>query len=193
MKRDVVEKVPMGSSVLEIGLGTGELALMLAARDCRIFGFDSSRGMVRVAKARVEAEGLTEVVTVRHMGVEQMDQLDADSFDVVASTLVFSELSNDERRYALRHAARALKPDGLIVIADEVVPRSTMNRLLHDTFRIPALVLTYVVTGSRTTPIPDLAGELDDSGFVIVSEERSHGDAFALIVGRRSGIGEVSS
>ena len=50
-----------------------------------------------------------------------MKAVAADSFDLVMSTLVFSELSRDERLYALRHAHRVLRPGGCLAIADEVI------------------------------------------------------------------------
>jgi demethylmenaquinone methyltransferase/2-methoxy-6-polyprenyl-1,4-benzoquinol methylase len=185
LKQAVAREVPPGSRVLEIGCGTGELAGLLCGRGARVEGFDRSPAMIEVARERIEAEKLDGQLMVREMGVEEMDRLPEGTYDAVVSTLVLSELADDERRYALKHAFRALKPGGLLVVADEVVPRSKGRRLLHAAVRVPMLATTYLISGTTTRPIPDLNREVAAAGFHTAKEVRSHGDAFALLVARR--------
>ncbi len=182
IKQQVAAEVPGGSEVLEIGCGTGELAQLLVERGCAVQGFDRSRGMVEQARERIARADLGERFAVRRMGVDGMDELPARSRDAVVATLVFSELSDDERRYTLRHALRILRPDGRIVVAAEVVPRTFGRRLVYGGTRTVALAATYLSSGASTRPVPDLAGEVTRAGFRIAKEERSHGDALALIV-----------
>jgi demethylmenaquinone methyltransferase/2-methoxy-6-polyprenyl-1,4-benzoquinol methylase len=186
IKEAVAAEVPQGARVLEIGCGTGELAAMMIGRGATVDGFDASPTMVEVVRERIAEEGLEGKLTVRQMGVDGMDGLQASEYDAVVSTLVFSELNEDERRYALKHAVRVLKPGRLIVIADEVVPRKAAPRILHSVVRAPMLAMTYLVSGTSTRPIPDLSGELAEAGFHIEEEVRSHGDAFALVKGSLS-------
>lgn len=181
IKRSVAALVPPGSHTLEIGCGTGELAAMLVARGCTVDGFDSSLPMVEAASERIESEGLKERLTVRKMGVDAMGHLPDRRYDSVVSTLTFSELSDDERRFALENAYRVLRPGGLIVIADEVWPRSRIRRLLHALIRMPALALTYLVSRATTTPIENIGLELTNAGFSIEKEERIHGGSFAIV------------
>jgi demethylmenaquinone methyltransferase/2-methoxy-6-polyprenyl-1,4-benzoquinol methylase len=185
VKEAVTREIPTGSSVLEIGCGTGELASMLVERGCTVEGFDVNPAMVERAQARIEAEDLGERLRVRQMGVDGMDGFPDATFDAVVATLVFSELSDDERRFAFAHAARVLKVGGVIMIADEVVPRTPFNRAAHALIRVPLVAVTYLVSGDSTSPIADLAGELKEAGFFIEKEERSRRDAFALVRGRR--------
>jgi len=188
-KEAAASEVPPGARVLEIGCGTGELAGMLASRGATVEGFDLSPSMVAAAAERIEAEGLGRRFTVGRMGVDGMDGLPAGAYDAVVSTLVFSELTPDERRFAMREAARVLRPGGLVVIADEVVPRTRGRRSFHALMRAPLLAATFLISRSSTSPIPDLAEELAGAGFAIEKEVRSHGDAFALVVGRRAAEG----
>lgn len=183
VKEMVIPEVPEGAQVLEIGCGTGELAEMLIARGATVTGFDSSREMLDVARNRIAAKGLEDKLDIQQMGVEAMDDLQASSFDAVVSTLVLTELSDDERRFALKHSSRVLRPGGVIIIADEVVPRKVIQRLFQALVRIPMLALTYLVSHTSTHPIKDLPAELRTAGFTIRKEIRSQGDSFALIVG----------
>jgi demethylmenaquinone methyltransferase/2-methoxy-6-polyprenyl-1,4-benzoquinol methylase len=191
IKEAVAGEVLEGSRVLEIGCGTGELASLLVLRGCTVDGFDASPSMVEAARERMEAEGIGERFTVREMGVEAMDGLPESGYDAVVSTLVFSELTGDERRFALKHARRAIRPGGLLVVADEVRPRAAGGRALQALLRAPAAALTYLVSGGTTRPIDDLAGEIAGAGFSIKKEARSHGDAFAVVVASREDAGEA--
>jgi demethylmenaquinone methyltransferase/2-methoxy-6-polyprenyl-1,4-benzoquinol methylase len=185
IKEAVAREVPENSHVLEIGCGTGEMAAIMIERGCRVQGFDLSPFMVEEAEKRVEREALEDKFSPWRMGVEGMDNLPVEDFDAVVSTLVFSELNDDERRFALIHAARLLRAGGLIVIADEVVPRKALGRLLHTVLRLPLQALTYLVSGQSTHPLADLARDIGDAGFIVEKELRSHGDSFALVTGRK--------
>ena len=109
-----------------------------------------------VAARRIEEEELDGRLTLREMGVEGMDGLEEQSYGAVVSTLVLSELTDDERRYTLKHAFRVLEPGGLLVIADEVLPRSRAGRLLHAFTRVPVLAATYSGIGREHPPDPPI-------------------------------------
>ena len=185
VKEAFARRISPGSHVLEIGCGTGELAGLLIERTCTVEGFDLSPSMVEAARARIEDQALEGKFTVKEMGIEGMDVMQGDSFDAVVSTLVFSELTGDERHYALEHAFRVLKTGGTILLADEVVPKTAVRRLLHAIVRIPVSAVTYLVANRSTQPLADLTGELTHAGFHVEWEERSHGGAFAMVTGRK--------
>lgn len=189
IKEAVANEIAEGSHALEIGCGTGELAGMLIDRSCKVEGFDLSPTMVETARERIVTENLKEKFMVSEMGIDGMDAFQESGFDAVVSTLVFSELSDDERRFALKQAARVLKPGGRIVIADEVVPDTFLRRICHVFLRFPLVVLTYLVSSRSTRPLNDLRGELERAGFIIAKEERSHGGSFAMVVGERNNDG----
>ena len=79
-----------GDNVLEIGCGTGSLAILCAEKGARALGFDSSPHMLNIARKKVEDKGLTEQIALMEMGVVEMDRTFVDGeFDKVVSTLVF--------------------------------------------------------------------------------------------------------
>jgi len=180
-RRIVAEHVRPGTRLLDIGAGTGTLAVLAARAEARVLGFDVSAGMLRVAREKVKKAGLEDRVTLEEMGVAGMDRFEDESFDVVASTLVFSELSPDERNYALNHCRRVLRPGGHLVLADEVRPRGRAGRLLHALLRIPLAVVTFVLTQTTTRAVADLEDRVRAAGFRIDTCERSSLDAFLYL------------
>src|SRR5207302_7839825 len=54
----VAEAVRSGGPVLELGVGTGRIAVPTAAAGVRVVGVDSSAGMLEVARERAEAAGV---------------------------------------------------------------------------------------------------------------------------------------
>lgn len=186
VKTAVADEIQNGNYILEIGCGTGELAEMMIEQGADVTGFDVNPGMVEVARKRIKSARLKGKLTVHHMGVDGMDTLPDSAFDGVVSTLVFSELSDDERRFALKHAQRVLKPGGKLIIADEVIPGKFWKRLLHKLIRAPMVAATYMVSKATTRPITDLADEITAAGFTVQKENRSHGDAFSMVVAVRT-------
>ena len=98
---------------------------------------------------------------------------------------MLSKLTDDERRFALAQALRVLAPGGVLIVADEVQPRSARQRLLHGLARGPLLAATFLISGKITKPVADLRGEVAAAGFAVEAEKRSHGGALAILVARR--------
>ena len=186
-KKLVDQNVRPGLEVLEIGCGTGTMAILAARGGAEVLGFDVSGAMLEVARRKIDTSGMSDRIRIEEMGVSGMDKLANDSFDLVMSTLVFSELSRDERLYALRHAHRVLRPGGRLAIADEVKPRTLARRLAHGAVRIPLLVATFALTQTTTSAVDGLAALVSETGFRVESEERSSLDSFAYLVAIKEG------
>jgi demethylmenaquinone methyltransferase/2-methoxy-6-polyprenyl-1,4-benzoquinol methylase len=173
-KRRIVEElVTPGLRVLDIGCGTGTLAVLAAQKGARVTGFDVSGGMLDVARSKADSENLGERIELLEMGIAGMDGFSDASFELVASTLVFSELSSDERMYALRHGFRVLKPGGTLVLADEVRPESAGERVVCGLLRAPLVLLTFLLTQTTTRPVDGLENTVARAGFRIERAERS--------------------
>ncbi len=100
------EFCPAGSHLLDLGCGTGDDALILAARGVRVTGIDASSEMVRIARGRgVDAE-------VR--AIEGIGEING-AFDGVLSN--FGALNCVERLADLREPlARLIKPGGSLIV-----------------------------------------------------------------------------
>ncbi len=163
-----------GPRVLDVGCGTGALAARLARQGCHVTGIDAAPAMLAQAGQRVRAEGLGSQVTLRELGVAELDTaFDNASFDAVTATLLFSELSPDERDYLLAQAYRILVPGGQLLVADEVLPDSALGRVATTLLRLPFALLAYLLTQNTTRRVAGLGPSIERAGYRLV-ETRSY-------------------
>ncbi len=186
-KQIVQEFVKPGMNVLDIGCGTGLLIEDAAKAGAEVKGIDISEGMLKVAQKRIEKSGLQDKISIYNVGVVEIDTLFAEnSFDLIVSTLVFSELYSEERAMALFQIKKLLKPNGKLVIAGEVQPDNFFKRIAHFFVRLPLAILTYIVAQTGTKPLTNISEEVTRSGFSIVNEELSFLDSFILLSANNS-------
>lgn len=139
-----------GCRVLDVGCGTGRLAVMMARRGARVLGIDTAEPMLDTARQQVEGEGLAERVELRRLSALELDRLPRAAYDLVVSTLLLSELTDDEARCVLADARERLAPGGRLLVADEAVPARRGKRLGYAALRFPLRLLTYLVTQAQS-------------------------------------------
>jgi ubiquinone/menaquinone biosynthesis C-methylase UbiE len=107
-----------GESVLDIGCGTGTLAIAARRRvgpAARIAGIDPSPEMI--ARARRKARRAGAAVTFDTAVAEQLP-FEAGSFDVVLSTVMLHHLPEDVRQKCIAEVRRVLRPGGRFLALD---------------------------------------------------------------------------
>jgi phosphatidylethanolamine/phosphatidyl-N-methylethanolamine N-methyltransferase len=118
----------VGGRILEVGVGTG-ISLPDYARENRLVGVDICEPMLRKAKERVQAQGLSNVELLALMDGTRLAFADA-SFDVVVAQFVITTVPDPER--TLDEFARVVRPGGEIVLvnhfATEAEPLRTLER-----------------------------------------------------------------
>ena len=155
-----------GARVLEIGCGTGTLTRMMAQRGAKVTAIDASPRMLAEAEKKVKGADLEERVSLKFMDATLIgDRFPAASFDLIVSTLAFSELPPDERRLVLEACRELLTPDGRLLIADEVVPTGFVARLLFYLIRLPLVLLTWLLTRTTTGTLRGFDAVLAQAGF----------------------------
>ena len=187
VKAHIAETVCEGERVLEIGCGTGTLALMLARRGATVVGVDTSLAMLEVARERIAAEGLEGRVELRHLDASIIaDHFPPGIFDLIVSTLVFSELPPDEVAYVLRAARQLLAPGGRLAIADEVVPEGTLAHLGWAAVRLPLALVTWLLTRTTTHALRGFPALLAEAGFAPRVAASYLGGSLQLFIARRA-------
>jgi ubiquinone/menaquinone biosynthesis C-methylase UbiE len=175
-----------GVRALDIGCGTGSLAVALARHGARVTGIDISPQMLDIARRKVAQAGFEESVGLVQMSAIDLDEgFQAGSFDLVTSSLAFSELSDDEQRFVLGQCHRLLAVGGRLVIADETVPPSWPKRLLHLLVRLPLVLVTYVLTQTTTSAVRDMESKIAAAGFQIEWKETTFLGDFQTVAARR--------
>jgi 2-polyprenyl-3-methyl-5-hydroxy-6-metoxy-1,4-benzoquinol methylase len=151
---ELMGRVPGGSSVLDVGCGSGLFLGLLAASGLRFrgVGFDASRRAIQAARTMADRLG--------EQGREadlRFECLDARSpwpegpFDVVSIIDVMHHVPPAERGAVLERACQATAPGGLLIYKD-IAPRPRWRALanqLHD--------LVVAREWVRYTPLGDVA------------------------------------
>lgn len=110
--------VSSGSSVLEIGTGTGAFARTAARQGVRVTALDVSPVMLAYAEQCVKKEGLSGIRFVR-AGFLSFEA-EKESFDGAVSGLALHHLPEPWKAVALRRIADALKPGARFCLNDVV-------------------------------------------------------------------------
>ncbi len=172
-----------GAAVLEIGCGTGAITARLIERGASVTALDQNPEMLEQARAKLrDASG---AVTWIERTASEIDALPEAGFDAAVAGFCLSEMSAAERAYVLRELAVRLRPGGVLAVADEVRPRSTWQRVLHALLRGPQAALAWLVVGTLSHPIPDLAAEVADAGFSIRRERHWLFGRYAVLIAER--------
>jgi ubiquinone/menaquinone biosynthesis C-methylase UbiE len=144
-------RIQPGEKVLDVGCGTGTLAIQVQPRvgsTGRVYGVDP--GVQQIARARSKAARRNLPIEFQVGVIEHLNFPDQ-TFDVVLSTIMLHHLSDDLKRQGLAEIARVLKTGGRLVIADFKRPEER-----------PAQPVRFGAGGSR---IQDLVALVKDAGF----------------------------
>lgn len=145
-----------GESVLEVGCGTGDVALAASAqvgRLGRVAGIDAAPEMIAVARGKARRRGAA--VEFRVGLIEALDFPDA-HFDVVLSSLMMHHLPAELKRQGLAEIARVLKPGGRLAIVDLKRPEGRWGRAL----------MASMLHGHMGSGVQDLPAMLRAAGFI---------------------------
>ncbi|MHA1839991.1 MAG: HgcAB-like fusion protein [Candidatus Ranarchaeia archaeon] len=188
IKRFIADNIILkNDQVLDVGAGTGELAVLCAKKGAHVTAFDSSSRMLNVAKKKVKKQELAANVRFLEMDVTEMGQFPDSSFDVVVMTLLLSDLQRELQIFVLKNARRLLREGGRLVIADEVQPENWAKRLLFNLIRLPLSFLTYLVAQTTTHAVSGLSIKIREIGFHISQQHSFLMGSLNLIIAEKRG------
>ena len=108
-----------GRRVIDLGCGTGRVTGFLAERGARVVAMDNAPGMLtrcRAHCASIRAEGLAPAALSLVQGEAARLSLRTASMDAAVCVGLLEHLPADIRRRALGELARAVRPEGRIVL-----------------------------------------------------------------------------
>lgn len=167
VRRELLAAFPPGARLLELGGGTGEDALFLAAEGRGVHVTDGAPAMVAQTRAKARASGLDGLVTAEAVTLETLDAWAAARtgvrFDGAYSNFASLNCVTDHASVA-RGLARALPPGAraLLVVFGPASPAEVAVLLLRGRFRaafrrfsrIPAPARVAGETFTVTYPAP---------------------------------------
>jgi cyclopropane fatty-acyl-phospholipid synthase-like methyltransferase len=159
-----------GDTVLDLGMGTGAIALALAGDAERVLGRDISDGMMDEARTKAAEAGIENVAfgegSFREPAVDE-------SVDIVVSNFAMHHLGNDEKREAIDTIA-ALGPRKFVL--GDVMFFDKPNS--DEPFYSPEV--------DDPATVGALADALTDAGFSLTAVERVH-EQVGVLVAERAG------
>jgi 2-polyprenyl-3-methyl-5-hydroxy-6-metoxy-1,4-benzoquinol methylase len=186
--------------VVDLGCGTGQLSLPLAARGLNVLAIDVSPAMVQRLESQARQQGLTNVEGLA-MPVEQLT-LPPASVDLIVTSYALHHLRDADKAGLVTTAFGWLKPGGRLIIADMMFGRgaSSRDRAIIKSkvaalaakgpagwWRIAKNISRYLLrVQERPVSMEAWTGMLERSGFADITATTIVAEA-GLVTGRRPG------
>lgn len=152
--------VGSGDTVLDVGCGTGDLALVAASHvgvAGQVYGIDPAPEMIGVAERK--AVNSVSRVEFRCGLIEALPYADK-SVDVVLSSLMMHHLPATTKEEGLAEIKRVLRPKGRLLIVDFKRPTSNIGKT----------VITALLHGGLQIGVQDLAQPVTAAGFTVMQQ-----------------------
>ncbi|MBF6591242.1 MAG: ubiquinone/menaquinone biosynthesis methyltransferase [Ktedonobacterales bacterium] len=188
-----------GQIALDIGTGTGDLAIAVARRgapDSRIIGIDFTPEMLALGEGKLQRLGLTDRIELRQGDGEQLD-FPNEHFDACCSAFVVRNLA--DLRQGFVEMRRVVKPGGRVVCLEMSHPRGALfgagfhlyfDRLVPLLGKVVGRAFdAYSYLPSSVSAFPDapaLKRVMEDAGWQDVRYYYRMGGIVAVHVGTRA-------
>lgn len=167
---------PAGGPVLDIGTGTGDIAIEIIRQwaDATVAGLDPAAQMLSIAARKIERAGVSASVSLQAGDALALPYADGSFSGAITA---FCLRNVEDRPQMLREMHRVLRPGGRAVVLELSVPPNRLMRLLHAIhgrvfIPLAARLLSrgqayrYLIESVRALPPPEaILSVMKDAGF----------------------------
>ena len=179
----VIDNIKRNDKILEVGCGPGTLALKMANKGASIEAIEKNPKMVAFAKKAFNSN------PELNLAIQEDDatnlKLKSETYDVIVSTFMLSELRPFEQQIFLREVWNGLKPNGKLLIAGEFIP-SGFKKLNFKLKRWWYKKKLRKLRSGSTHPLKWFYNYLPQIGFELVNEQSWEGGAIRAIELRKN-------
>lgn len=165
--------------VLDIGCGTGKFLQIADLKWTKPYGLDISEKMLNQA-LKSSKKRKTPFSLIRSSLTDL--PIKGESFDIITSFLVLSELTHDEVQKALTELIFTLKIDGLLILATESKPKNVFKRIFFNVIRAPTFLVTSILVKVPKHPIHDITSLLLSHHGSIIEQKTYLGGHLTLFI-----------
>ncbi len=151
--------LPHGASLLEIGVGTGRIALPLSRTGLKIYGIDISRKMME--RMQVSRSGDGDIAGLVEGDAASLP-FAAAALDAVLAVHVLHLL--DDWRAAIHEARRVIKPGGVFALGDDHRSNDGIRQVIRRKFEEISAALGYRRVRSIAADFSDVFAEFKNLG-----------------------------
>lgn len=142
-KRHSVSLMKPGERVIFLGVGSGEDAIMAAARGCDVTCIDISKKMLERLEERLRKRKLKATILCQNA----LEHVQFASYDACAAHFFFNLFREKNMLLMLQHASRLLRPGGKLLIADVALPQGNIVSRAVNVAYLKSAMLTYWMLG----------------------------------------------
>jgi len=186
IKDQIAKSISSGDNILDIGCGTGTLAVRCMKNGAYVTGLDSSDFMLAQARKNAEKEGLADKLKTVHDSVTQLSKhFNENTFDAITATASLGEFPKSYLEYILNESAKLLKDNGRLIIADELQPGNKILRIMYNLTLGILWIPQFLILRRVCYPIKDLDKILEEAGFRIEQKNSFPPSMLQLIFARK--------
>jgi ubiquinone/menaquinone biosynthesis C-methylase UbiE len=179
----ILDRVGQSKEILEVGCGPGTLAIKMAKNNNVVTAIDSNPNMIQAAETTAKFNPDLKIIFQEGSAVAPSDE----TYDIIISTFMLSELRPLEQQIFLRNMWKSLKKDGKLLLAAEFEP-SGFSKLQ---FMIKRWWYKRKMGRMRlnTHPLKHFCNYLNPIGFEISTEKLwAHGSIRVIEITKRKSL-----
>lgn len=154
----IIEKIEKKGRILEIGCGTGQLAIQLAKKGLDVVAVDISSDMITFATGNAKKEDVEiNFIEGDFTSFQTFQEIvELGPFDLIISTFVLSEFTPLRQRLFIKQANQLLKETGTLFISADTFPSSLLGRIGSSVKRFINSQISIFKNIPSTSPVKDI-------------------------------------